>query len=1283
MKKWTPFFCGLAIILLSSTGAAAGEMDRSQNPPSSRELSVALETKPSKLTSEFQELARLDRWRGRAAAQSFAAERGLSFSGATVKVVIQFVPGSVVAVKSHLHTLGATVETVATDLILARVPVSALQALASADEVKIVRRPHAPTPFGATSEGVNAMGAIAWHAAGRKGAGVKVAILDLGFSGYQSLMGSEIPNIPPTRIKSFSGDIGGGTEHGLAVAEIVHDVAPEAELYLANFSNDVELELAVQWLIDQRVHVINASWGYPCGGPLDGTGPTNALVRRAAEAGILWISAAGNFAQRHWSAAFNDSNADGWHNFASNEEGNTVFLNSGDELRVCVAWDDWTKRDQDFDLYVWNSNGAIVGSSTNSQGGPDTHDPSELVTFTASATGNYHIGVKRDRGTRNPVLHLYAYPPGTECAIEAVAAAHDPMPSDFLGELRQFRDHVLAPSRFGRVLIESYYRHSAELRRTLLSHPLLAIEAVALMRASRPAVQSVLLSRRGVSSDGGFVISEAYASRVDRFLDRVSEVASPTLGADLAEFRAKAALSAAAGQSVQQYWESLLRQPPILNGAADATYPDPGYLRYATLSTSVVPPADSAYSLTVGAINWATGVLEEFSSRGPTADGRVKPEIAATDGVCTATYGNCGMGGFAGTSAAAPHVAGAAALVQQVYPLRTPAEIRNFLTGRAVDVSPAGADNQTGAGRLALGAMTDVDVLPAPSLLGPLGTNAPIWPTFHWSEIDGAASYRLMVATSATALPTDPLTQACSGCLVNTTVSTSYFTPAVPLLAASTYYFQVQGRTAVKNGLWARATFVTSVSPELTRPERTNLIEESGPWPAAAGKAVLITHGWRASAAPKVSGEQTWVKEMAEKMCGRLSADRVVTSVGAGALTKMCQAQGWDVWVMDWSARADTGLPWSAVANATAMGEAVATNLITKNYTHLHLIAHSAGSNLIDSATRRLKLWTAQENRPGINIHETFLDAYEPARDAGRYGVAADWADNYVDTRDLVKYHLGLDGTQLFLTNAYNIDVTPPGPDSPNVNALARHGRPYRFYGLSVASSFVGDGAHAAADPIGGGGGVGYPLSVEMSRSLSSLGATYKRGEGCLVTGSSCIPQVNPARRERLGPVKALQTVVSAARAVTWIAKPGSSFLFDLIKIGFVSMLSEAPNVSTAVASAVPTEAPAHIVIDVVTTQPVDKLRFNRRFGATGEGFLRVFVGGMLVRETDQRHVAVGLAEVEEIYIGGAAGTLPPGTHRIVFRLDGFGTRASGVEITGVELGLTSESTARRRAVGH
>ncbi|MGH2738921.1 MAG: S8 family serine peptidase, partial [Actinomycetota bacterium] len=122
---------------------------------------------------------------------------------------------------------------------------------------------------------------------------------------------------------------------------------------------------------------------------------------------------------------------------------------------------------------------------------------------------------------------------------------------------------------------------------------------------------------------------------------------------------------------------------------------------------SIVEPASSPDAFAAGAFCWRDGSLQSYSSRGPTIDGRTKPDILGPSRVATSTYGastHCdpGGGGFGGTSASAPHVAGAAALVKEMHPSFDADQLQAFLEAAAKDQGEPGKDNSFGAGNLFL-----------------------------------------------------------------------------------------------------------------------------------------------------------------------------------------------------------------------------------------------------------------------------------------------------------------------------------------------------------------------------------------------------------------------------------------------------------------------------------------------------------------------------------------------------------------------------------------------------
>ena len=391
-----------------------------------------------------------------------------------------------------LKEQGVIVEKTYRNLVQVKVKVEDVEKLVKNDFIKRIKTPTVAYPD-VVSEGVEVIGADTLHALSITGEGVKVAVLDGGFLGYDALRGTELPASLVTQ--SFHvGGIEAGGSHGTACAEIVHDVAPSASLYLVNFDSSIGFYQAMDWLIDQDVDVISFSISFFNAGPGDGTGGICDKVNEAADSGILFVKSAGNYAERHYEGSFVDNNVNYWHDFETGVEAIPIYAYVGETVNLYLSWSASWPTYEDYDLYLSNSSDDVAWS-LNPQGSSGLN-PVESISYDVVTEGWHYVWV-------------YDYSTSASWELELFSTTH-------------------------------YFSN------------------------------------------------------------------------------------------------------------------------YRVPSSSIAIPSDAIGAFTVGATDWFDDSLESFSSRGPTNDGRIKPDVTAPDGVS-----NSVINPFYGTSASTPHTAGAAALLLQ------------------------------------------------------------------------------------------------------------------------------------------------------------------------------------------------------------------------------------------------------------------------------------------------------------------------------------------------------------------------------------------------------------------------------------------------------------------------------------------------------------------------------------------------------------------------------------------------------------------------------------------
>jgi hypothetical protein len=305
------------------------------------------------------------------------------------------------------HVLGQSADGVTQALV----PLERIAGLEDAPGVRYVRTPlRASVPATSSSPQLFVGDEIAetnadnWHAAGYFGAGVKVGMIDFfdGALWADAQAAGEVPEPAGTFCQLFGSpcdifDPGLGDPHGIATSEIVHEMAPEAEIYIAFTWTTEDTQAAVDYFASQGVDIISRSLTSTYDGPGDGTGPLADVIDSAVDQGMVWVNSAGNSSSStpgsngsYWRGSWTDANGNGFLDFAPGDEVLGFYCSFLNGLR----WNDWGPNATDYDVYIFDNIGAIQSfnpkySSLNDQGAG--FDPLEIVDDGPTCSGSSDV----------------------------------------------------------------------------------------------------------------------------------------------------------------------------------------------------------------------------------------------------------------------------------------------------------------------------------------------------------------------------------------------------------------------------------------------------------------------------------------------------------------------------------------------------------------------------------------------------------------------------------------------------------------------------------------------------------------------------------------------------------------------------------------------------------------------------------------------------------------------------------------------------------------------------
>jgi subtilisin family serine protease len=238
------------------------------------------------------------------------------------------------------------------------------------------------------------LGVRRWHELGYRGQGVKVAVLDSGFRGYRAFLDKGLPKAVKARSFRADGDLEArDSQHGILCGEVVHTLAPQAELLFATWEPDSPRSFldAVRWARAEGARVVSCSLIMPGWSDGEGGGEVHQALGATLGTGgdprdLLCFASAGNTAQRHWSGAYCPDGL-GRHQWGPGQTCNGLAPWGAERVAVELYGPAHTA----YELQVFESDtGRLVGSA---RLGADRQRPvgRAVVRFEPDPVATYHV----------------------------------------------------------------------------------------------------------------------------------------------------------------------------------------------------------------------------------------------------------------------------------------------------------------------------------------------------------------------------------------------------------------------------------------------------------------------------------------------------------------------------------------------------------------------------------------------------------------------------------------------------------------------------------------------------------------------------------------------------------------------------------------------------------------------------------------------------------------------------------------------------------------------------